>query len=330
MFRQYLYLISAALMSVASACTSTTPDEPQGGNKLPVAFRARADINSRATTDSENITDNPFAVWGSYVKHNTSDTPVAVFNGTEVGYENDSWTYQDTQYWIPGMDYIFSALHPASSGATSIVHDINNGISFDYVVNQEIDLLGVTTDTKYCQGTIPMGPVELNFRHLQSRVQFVVKRAPNLSPAVGITVSSASFSGVYTTGRYTLTTDDIRCNVQGSLSGAVAEASSVSVPSEANKAVDLFNYVFVLPVNVPVGDSGANLSMTYYYSDSPGDSRTYSCKLADVTSAWEAGKTYRYTIEIGANDYILFSKPEVIPWEESGGTNIIIQGDQTA
>ena len=332
MFRQYLLLTdSAALVSVMSACTSTTADELVPDNRLPVAFSASADINSRAvTTDSENFTEKPFAVWGSYISHNTSGTPVKVFDNVEVKYEVSSWTYQDTQYWLPGMDYRFAALHPAANGATDVTFDMTGGLSFGYTVTPDTDLLGVATDTKSCTGIGLMGPVELKFNHLQARVQFVVKRAPGLSRDLGIIIDAASFSGVYTSAVYNVTAGNIRCTVQGSLSGAVAANTNVTVPADATKGVDLFGYVFVLPVNVPVGDSGATFTMTYTYSDAPGEQCTYSCKLADLSPSWQPGLTYRYTLEIGADDYILFSKPEVIPWEETGGTNIIIQGDHTA
>lgn len=331
MFRQYLLLTaSAALMSVMSACTSTTADDLEADNRLPVAFSASTDINSRAATDSENFTEKPFAVWGSYISHTKPGTPVKVFDNVEVRYEGSSWTYQDTQYWLPGMDYRFAALHPATNGATDVTFDMSGGLSFGYTVSPDTDLLGAATDTKSCTGVGLMGPVELKFTHLQARVQFVVKRSAGLSQDLSISVNAASFSGVYTSADYNVAADNIRCTVKGSLSGTVAANSNVTVPADASKAVDLFGYVFVLPVNVPVGDSGATFTMTYTYSDAPGEQRPYSCKLADLSPSWQPGRTYRYTLEIGADDYIIFSKPEVIPWEETGGTNIIIQGDQTS
>lgn len=58
---------------------------------------------------------------------------------------------------------------------------------------------------------------------------------------------------------------------------------------------------------------------------------TFNLKLASgmLTNGWEPGGSYRYTFEIGSDDFILFTKPEVVEWEEKSGSNIIIQGDET-
>lgn len=74
-----------------------------------------------------------------------------------------------------------------------------------------------------------------------------------------------------------------------------------------------------------MGD-GFVLEIEYEYAGN-GTSGTFakSISLAGAgIGTWETGCSYRYTFTVGS-EYILFEKPEVIPWSSASGGNITVE-----
>lgn len=82
-----------------------------------------------------------------------------------------AWKYAGTQYWIPGADYNFSAVAPATDGNWTKTDATASGTKLAFVNNGELDLL-------YAQSVTIEGKdsgndeVEFNFRHVLSKVRF--------------------------------------------------------------------------------------------------------------------------------------------------------------
>ena len=93
-----------------------------------------------------------------------------------------------------------------------------------------------------------------------------------------------------------------------------------------NEKVDLFaddNVILLIPQNIPDRYETTNpfiFHIEYTYSDYPNDVHKAYINLGTVSTLltkWEAGKSYRYTFTIGAEDYIFFAAPDVETWKEN-------------
>ncbi len=333
---QLIYPVALAIFVTASGCSSDSRDDdaPVTGSKL--SFSAGT-VKSRAVTVNIAEPGKSFAVWGEYVPIATpGQTPVNLFTATEVRYSGSVWSYDDIQYWYPGHNYSFAAIYPASV-ASSAVYNHGVGLAVDnYDVtadaNREVDLMAASA-TRECLAGMSMDAVSLNFNHLLARINFVAKVNPSVTR--GVIVKSAMVYGVPSTGSWdgmNWTASASTTTTEAAPLIAIKEPSS-EVKGDNAAGVELFpddSPMFVIPQGVPYD---AVFKMTYYYSDTPGKENTYTYRLqvasTSLVNGWETGRSYRYTFEIGSEDFILFSKPEVVKWIDAGGSNIIIQGDQT-
>lgn len=331
------------LLLAATSCSgnndsSQTSDPPLG------ALSFAANSGSRSLVENDNdLHSGGFAVWGEYVSIVNQENPVRVFTATPVTYTNGNWGYNDTQYWFPGNNYSFVALHPAShtanvqyNGGTEITITDYNVVADE---NKGTDLLAAAA-TRQCTGSSAMGIVNFSFKHLLTQLNFVPRVNPSVTQKV--IIESAHVYGIPSIGTWTGFNADgtakwvINTNAGNTTTSAnplgTVSTETIVTPGETDSKA-LFtndNPLLCVPQTIP---HNAVFSITYHYEDTPSTHKTliYRLQLASttLTNGWESGKTYRYTFEIGNNDFILFSNPEVVPWDDKGGSNIIIQGDQT-
>ena len=69
------------------------------------------------------------------------------------------------------------------------------------------------------------------------------------------------------------------------------------------------------------------LEIEYEYTDAHYTQNRFSktFRLADAgLTQWEPAKGYRYTFTVGS-DYILFDKPEVVPWKSASGGIVTVE-----
>ena len=86
--------------------------------------------------------------------------------------------------------------------------------------------------------------------------------------------------------------------------------------------------ILMIPQDIP-----AETILTITYRHNEGDdtaAHTVTLNLYEATVAigaatWLPGRSYRYTVNFGAADYILFDAPSVEPWKYQTGGNIIVQ-----
>ena len=117
-----------------------------------------------------------FNVWG-YMVENTG----TVFTGDEVKNTPSGWTYLNTQYWAPEKAYWFEAVAPANGSwtATEATEADITALTFTNNNGTE-DLLYAYKEVEgYTKAALTSGvaPVQLQFGHLLSKVQFSFKSA---------------------------------------------------------------------------------------------------------------------------------------------------------
>jgi hypothetical protein len=132
-----------------------------------------------------------------------------LFNGTLVSGtglgENGNWTYEGTQYWIAGANYVFHAVAPASNNMTNVASTAANGVSFTYTnVSGEEDMLyAYAEETGDVRGN---KAVEFAFSHILSKVKFTFTNGYNASNAT-IKVKDVVITNAHNTANVALKYD---------------------------------------------------------------------------------------------------------------------------
>lgn len=329
----YHIIILSAAISALSACTSdhtAAGEEPEPDN-VPMVFSA-SEAKTRSLTTNENFRTSSFAVWGE-ITFSGSSTTVGVFDATEVRPTGTSaWSYDETRYWFPGS-YKFAAIHPFAVSVSTSFSDGHLQIhNFD--ASSHTDMLAATA-SRVCNGT-NTEPVALNFSHLLSSINFNASLDPNVDSDVNLSVKlfgiakNASWNGkdyapasenhgVWTPDNNSMTTAD----------HPYIELNNLTIQKGATSPTSLFhddNCLLVIPQSIP---QSAIFLIEYSYADNPSAVQRYMTRLADISTpligGWRANRGYNYNFTIGATDYITFSKPTVVDWEDLSGGNFIIQ-----
>jgi len=333
-------LLPAALVAVFAAASCSSGDSP---DVAPVAGRAlsfSADVDEargRAVASSIAVEGSQFAVWGEYVPTAYPEqSPIAVFDAVPVTYTGGAWSYESTQYWFSGNSYSFAAIYPASVASESTHAAYQHGTSltvrdYDVVFNSGIDLMTATA-TCDCGDADAMTPVAMRFNHLLARINFTARVNPSVTRAVIIkdaSVYGVPSAGSWNGGKWTVNPSPVTTE-ENPLAKLESDLRVSGSDTEGRELFPDATPVLSIPQAVPYD---AIFKMTYCYEDAPEDTRTYTYRLqiasTSLLNGWEAGSSYLYTFEIGSDDFILFSKPEVVKWLDSAGGNTIIQGNET-
>lgn len=323
--------LAASLLLLAS-CTEEVPVNPGSGDAI--AF-GTVSTTRGAVTSADQITD--FKV---YAKKFTT-LPLTVSEGfwTEpqvVTRQGDAWTYPVTAYWQKGYTYSFLSLYP--SGVANVTENISETaegnvehyLTIDnYTVNGDDDLMmGMNHGIEVSDEMPSPTSVDVQFQHLLSQVDFVVKADAETVELVGaVKVTSAKLYGTHTTGDYsgkTFTTtgaDKGTWTLTGNVTTVDNPTAENSIAEVPTGGVSLFGKSFILfPAKEP-----AKVVLTYTIGTDPTE-LTYEQDLSLLTPlGWEAGKSYRYTITIVDKEHILFDVPTVQPWSKGTGGIIIVE-----
>lgn len=197
----FMTLAAAALMGCAKEQILTQDREA-------IAFtNAFVDNATKAADASFNSSNLPtsFVVYGTTTGDHDNATPVTVFNGVEVKYENDAWDYSNdyTQYWINNNTYAFAAV------VNGVISD-DKKISYtaDYTGGDTKDLLyAVSKYGQYVKGR-SNASVEFTFQHLLAKAHFTVKNTIATNTADNMytyRVSGIKITNAYTSGTYDIT-----------------------------------------------------------------------------------------------------------------------------
>lgn len=168
-------IISALALLNLTACVQEEMVSVNQGDAI--AFdNAFVEMATRAESITrDNLTG--FNVWGFI-----NDPTTPIFESTEVKKEDNSgWSYDGTQYWIPGHDYYFAAIAPMSSQNWSVATKDNNDVclgntygpgllKFKNVDGSE-DLIYSATHVVAAE-IGQSHPVSFNFKHILSKVKF--------------------------------------------------------------------------------------------------------------------------------------------------------------
>lgn len=313
-------IILFCCLGLFSACSTTVIDKPDTGNAIEFSS-----TTTRAAIENDFPDGSSFYVWGWYI--NSEGYPNDVFTETPVTKNGTEWGYEGTQFWIKGNTYNFYAIYPVDAGTVGKDGTIKVE-NFDCSKTGEnaVDLM--TAARQNMNGSSSQ-IVNLKFKHLLSKLQFILKADRATQDIVGdINLTNAKLYGLYSEASYSgrfNPTDDENINgnwsVEGDIgtneepnysqSGTQVTADGINLFSDEILVIPSFlNDKVILEISYTIG----SVSTTKYFN----------LGFTQVAE-WEAGKSYRYSMTIIDEDHILFDKPSVNPWTSATGGIIIVE-----
>ena len=165
-----LFVSVLALAGLVACNTDYVIDEVN--NSQAITFGGVSVDNatrSNPSTTTNNI--EAVSVW-AYM----TDVDGYVFNDELVTRSGDAWTYDHTQYWLPGNTYHFAAF----SGDRTAVVGLPTAMEANGLGTITFTNVAGTNDILYAEDVVEAGetytqPVDLDFAHLLSKVKFTFK-----------------------------------------------------------------------------------------------------------------------------------------------------------
>lgn len=300
-----LMMLGIATMMLASC---TNEDVLNVSDSRTIGFDAFVGKTTKADITDENIQE--FYVFGGYDNNLTN-----VFNNVKV-YLDDTWKYDNTQYWTADKTYKFQGYAPATNTAEAG----ENGVNFTkFVADGETDLLAsevvTRTTTSTEEGISNSDLIQLTFRHVLSKIKF--KFTTNLDN-VNIAISDLTVNALPNTGTYTNSGTTGTWDVSGNDNYTL---SSTGTLTNSNDLVS--GDAIVLP------QTPNSISVTFTVTATGGLSLTKEHTVTLPATTLEEGNVYVYTANITAQNIdpenplkpIEFGDPTVEEWstDQTGG-----------
>lgn len=326
-----LLVFALAAVGMVACMSEETTLLPQGD---AISFEsAFIDNATRAAADPSTTTAelDGFNVWGFVKAYDGT-----IFDGTEVKKVDGAWSYQGTQYWVPGQSFYFAALAPMNSAnwevtkATGDAAKLGLGtVSFENVSGTE-DLL-YAKEMKVAKSlNEDNGPVKFQFQHLLSKVKFTFTNGfPTETASIKVTdvkmvvpheakidLAQAEYAGAWTghAGTKTLAFGDVFVDDDHEVDMlACNQRAEVAYERLTIPADDTQNYLISFDVELFMGAQSV-----------------YTKTLTSTVSGYELamGHAYNFTAVINAEslqlESIVFDVEEVQEWVPAGDKEVYV------
>ena len=270
------------MFAVAALAACTTEQTIVAPQNEAIGFDTFVDNSTRANdVTTETIEDFGFGVYASVT--NGAGQSGLILTNEEVSYDG-AWGYANTQYWVAGNDYNFTAIAPytdakwtyAPEDGKMAQHGVISFNNREAAANQ--DLVFASASRKVTEApTAKPEAVKFTFNHMLSRVRFSFANGFQSAGNIELAVSNVHITDAYANGTI---------EVAG---GEVAEAWT---PADKNLDVVFGNAAAVIT-------EGQKQSTEHFYLIPNSESATYTVTF-DVT-LYQAGveiDTYSHTVAL--------------------------------
>ena len=329
-----LVLTLTAFAALASCSKDSIVEQ---ATYAPIAFdNTFVDNSTRLPYDAsyKTATLQSFEVYGTIT--NSSGASANIFaaelvskNLTIAG-TGDVWKYDaaNTQYWIPGNTYNFTAIADGNvAGATEVT-------TGDYGMPTAINLLDASAqhDILYAKATERnfklndvVAPVEFTFDHLLAKAKFTVKNTIDTDSGYSYKVSDITIKGTTANGVYDIDSGewsaaDKPATYDLEFGNAVATATAEGAEADFigfNQSLQSNYERLIIPTLAEDDDqkTTVNVSFTrdYYYNEVAIRSEV---NTLSVDAQLVAGRAYNFVLKLGnPGEPIEFTVSEITDWE---------------
>lgn len=310
--------LNVAIVLLAAGCSQSASELPSQGHAIDFSPRiTRSAVTSLGDGDS-------FAVWA---RESIDGTSRLILAEEEVHCSGNIWSYDNIRYWKSGATYDFYALYPHNTANVTLPNNVVGETPqitiTEFDARNAVDLM-----TAEQTGFVYPGSsysVVFDFRHLLSKVEIVGRIDPALEEAgVSARIISATLYGMAATGSNTVDAGGYGRWTLGPATTSRSPFSTRDTVDLSLTGVTLFGEMLPLPQTIT---QEFILEIEYEYTDAHYTQNRFSktFRLADAgLTQWEPAKGYRYTFTVGS-DYILFDKPEVVPWKSASGGIVTVE-----
>lgn len=323
MKRNVFWLAAMAVtVSMASCSLEEVVEQP-----APQAIGFSSFVGKPTKAVNETTVEDLYAgfqVYGAY------KTDANVFDGVTVtsGDNGTSWSYDDTQYWVPGQSYKFAAMGPSGN-------DINTKLSFDYstghlkLTDYEVtDLATGSKDLVYATATrdnssaTDYSAVSFTFGHIMSWIK--IKFVHKMTSGYEITVSDITVTGVKTKGTFngtdwTMNTSPVTANFneQDPNADSYNQTDKLLDENGDNCLVDFI----AIPQTIAASGTPFTVTFKLGVTDNKGTSLVTDKSVTATMNSdqtWASNYVYVYTAELDETvlglQPIKFTVSSVTPW----------------
>ena len=221
---KYIFLL---LLLAVTACRKDDPAET--GPSISFRADASAAENVAATkatkTTDNNLTSNPFGVYGVYSANKGDASGTNVFDNTsplEVSYNTSTqyWEYTRTgdkpkYYWKRAQYYRFRAYHPYDASVETGGSDADKILINYRIIQDKYDLLVAFATRHPATDSEGTGRVPMNFQHALSALRFRVAFDSSVAEGTTDTLTEFHISGVQAAGMLNYTYQKAGKDAQG-------------------------------------------------------------------------------------------------------------------
>ena len=310
------------ILAVAATLVSCAKDETIAVNKgEAIQFgNAFVENSTRAAVDpSYNATNlKSFKVYGTV-------NNVNIFNGVEVtGTVGGTWTYNENynQYWIAGASYKFVGIVDGNkTGVTETNLTNNMPTTISYTADGKTDLLCKTvTKTAKTDGT-SNGPVNFEFTHLLSKVNFTVTNNSATANGYSFVVKNITFNGA-TSATYNVAT--ATWNTPATAIGNTVIGNERTVKDNENKDVKVKDIVVAsgaasaelgTEVLFIPGEYTITFTVDILYNENVITTTNYPATGTTYKHTLVAANAYNFNVDVAVGELITFSVATAPTWD---------------
>ena len=331
-----------AISTLALMLASCSQDETiEVTTREAIAFGNAFIENSTRAVDNSYNNDGfraPFHVYGTIT--NKNGETANLFNQELVKKINGNWVYNEanTQYWIPGNTYNFTAIvdgnkKGTSSDITSVTTDKTTGmpeVITLYDASQQLDILYAKSEQRNYKLGDPTEEVKFTFHHLLSKAKVTVKNEMTVNSGYSYTVENVYIEKSPQKARYIVAQNQWKEHVAGNYKPNFGNVVAVADINGAEASMIEYNQTYTANwerLLVPVKDK---LYITFtrklYRSGVLIETEKVTVETKEVVDL-QPGCAYNFSIKLGnPGDPIKFSVAAVNGWGndnevETQGTN---------
>lgn len=339
---------TAALLGCSEGDRGITPATPGA-----IAF---GNVSTRVDSASEI---EEFSVWATVssitdgaVNPEVSYVPILE---NERVYRNpagsDTWTYDNTEYWISNSWFHFFAAYPYNLGIEQIRQAANGQSYTGYFLEVTADgtadtqdilvatcIKDTTSEGMFDMANPPVVPV--SFKHLLSKLKLTISQNTDIDPEFEYYITKITITGICDKGTYMVmplnnqffetidTSGSTTISIEKDYEDAPICLREPFGNGRQSKPHKVFGDDGVMMIPQEIAVDAIEIKVDYLYDVNPDDEDlgTPKSKTGYIPAiTWESNKSYHYNLSIANTSAITFDQPTIEPWgsPQTGGTIII-------
>lgn len=346
MIRKFNILLAASLLGLL-ACNkeegvSVTPDESSA-----IGFGM---VTTRAVDSASDIEE--FSVWATVSSIGSTDVSYQPLLTNERVYRNpvgsDTWTYDNTEYWIPNSVFHFFAAYPYNIGFQQLRQERNGVMYTGYWLEVSADGSADTEDILTASNVTNTKDeafdenqyVDLSFTHLLTKFNLTISQNTDIDPEFEYYVTKVTITGLNSAGVYTVLPINETIYTAWNMENAVPmellknyESAPVCLrepdgDGRKSKPLKVWGEDGLMLIPHEIATNGVMIRVDYLYDVNPDDTDLGQAKFIEgyiPAITWQSNTSINYNISIANSSFITFEQPTIEPWgsPQTGGTIII-------